>query len=197
MFASELTTENQNPTWSLANAAINTEPETIYLPLSDGPEGTFESLEWMARAVRGEVPPHYSGYLDDYNRWAAQKITGRLSGAIGRSEIAALFDYVSHRLKYESHPFNQQTIQDCRRTLEIGSGDCVSKSVCLATLLASFGCPVRFVAQSPDCREYTHVYVEAFLDGQWVALDPVAEDQPMGWRQPLPDGGCETPWEIF
>jgi transglutaminase-like putative cysteine protease len=183
---------------SAAKSSLDPDTEkTICLPLSDGAEGAFESLEWMARAVRGEMPPDYSGYQDEFNRRAAKKIVGSVSGWDQRSVIAALFDFVAHRIKYQPHPFNQQTVQDAKRTIQIGEGDCVSKSVLLATLLASLGYSSRFVAQSENCLDYSHVYVEVWLDGDWLGLDPVAADEPMGWRQRMPNGGCETTWEIF
>lgn len=173
-------------------------PTIEYRPLAEGSEGTFQSLDAMKAAVLGQMPPDYSGYLDEWNRQAAEKICAKLSGRDPRAQIAALCNYVTHSIKYVPHPLNQQRVQDCRRTLEIGSGDCVSKSVCLATLLACLGHVSRFVAQCPDGDSYSHVYVECQLaDGNYLALDPVAEDKQIGWSQPLPDGGFETSWSIF
>ena len=96
-----------------------------------------------------------------------------------------------------------QVVKDCRRTLESGSGDCVSKSVCLATLLATCGIESRFVAQATDGENYDHVYLQARLDGQWVSLDPTADGKggrplgDVGWAQVLPEGATETTYPIF
>src|SRR5262245_7139502 len=172
-------------------------PLIEYLPLAEGSEGTFQSLDAMKAAVLGQIPPDYSGYLDEWNRRAAEKICANAPGQIPHAQIAALFKYVTHAIKYVPHPPNEQHVQDCRRTLEIGSGDCVSKSVCLATLLACLGHVSRFVAQCLDGDSYSHVYIECQIKGSWLALDPVAEDKPMGWFQSVPDGGHETTWPIF
>lgn len=172
-------------------------PTVSFHHLPQGAEGTFASLHWMASCVMGECPPDFSGYQDEWNRQAAEQITASVKGQDSNGEIAALFSFVKDRIKYLQHPLNQQRVQDCRRTIEIGSGDCVSKSVCLATLLAALGHLPRFVAQSVDGEEYTHVYVEVLVGNQWLGLDPVAEDKPMGWTQALPDGGFETTWQIF
>lgn len=173
-------------------------PTIEYRPLAEGSSGTFESLDAMRAAVLGQIPPDYSGYLDEWNIRAAEKICANVPDQNPRAQIAALFNYVAHTIKYLPHPIGQQRVQDCRRTLELGSGDCVSKSVCLATLLACLGHTSRFVAQCPDGDSYSHVYVECQLaDGIFLALDPVAEDKPIGWSQPLPDGGFETTCEIF
>lgn len=169
-----------------------------YRPLAEGSEGTFQALDAMRDAVLGQIPPDHSGYMDEFNRRAAENICAGVSGQSDRAQIAALFDYVTHTIKYVPHPLNQQRVQDCRRTLELVSGDCVSKSVCLATLLACLGYESRFVVQCLDGDSYSHVYIECQLEnGAWLALDCVAEDKPIGWRQPLPDGGFETTWRIF
>lgn len=171
-------------------------------PLRDGADGTFQALALMAAAVRGECPPDYSGFQDPHNFRAAQEILRNYKG-FTQNPVAALFSFCRDRIAYLDHPFNTQQVQDCRRTLERRTGDCVSKSVCLSTLLATQGVHSRFVAQCPDGLEYTHVYVEFWRDGEWVGLDPVAcgtEGRPLGdvgWRQPLPDGGFESTQEIF
>jgi len=171
-------------------------------PLADGADGTFQALDLMARAVRGECGPDFSGYNDEYCQGAAMSIAGHLGEdelATGAT-IAALFYFCRDQIEYIDHPFNVQQVQDCRRTIELGTGDCVSKSVCLSTLLAACGIESHFVAQSLDGREYSHVYVE-LRDG--TALDPVANgkgNRPLGeigWRQQIPDYGFETPQEIF
>jgi len=187
------TTNNPNPVIPRPAAPISTTYET----LPDGVEGTFRSLDAMAECVRGEIPPDYSGYLDPKIRDFADRLTLRAQS--DREEIAALYDFVAHRLAYIEHPPNEQVIQDGLRTIQIGSGDCVSKSVLLATLLLARGIPARFVAQyTGDVDQYSHVYVEAQTRaGEWLALDPVASDKPMGWTQPLPADGFETTWKIL
>ena len=167
-------------------------------PLLGGIQGTFQTLDAMAQATRGEILPDFSGYKDLYNAQTA--------GAIARGSVsvpAALFAFVRDSIQYVDHPWNMQVVKDCRRTLESGSGDCVSKSVCLATLLATCGIESRFVAQATDGENYDHVYLQGRLDNQWVSLDPTADGKngrpfgDVGWSQPLPDGAIETPYTIF
>lgn len=158
-------------------------------PLADGCAGTYQALDAMAQAVRGEIPPDYSGLNDPYIINFAQKL----------GSVRAMFDYAAHRVAYIHHPPHAQVVQDARRTIEIGSGDCVSKSVLLASLLASQGYQPYFIAQYPsDNTGFSHVYV-AMIDeqGQELRLDPVASDKPMGWSQSLPMGGFELEWHIF
>lgn len=177
--------------------ALAAPPHSIeFRPLASGAPGIFQSLDAMVAATLGRIPPDFSGFDDPHIKRAAMDVCAGTVANDGAAQIAALFDYVARGLEYKLHPPNQQTLQDCRRTLEIGAGDCVSKSVCLATMLAALGHTTRFVAQC-DGQEFMHVYVEVLTPGGWLALDPVASDQPMGWSQPLPDGGFETTWEIF
>jgi hypothetical protein len=183
------------------------EPVVTYSPLAEGVEGTFQTLDAMRGAVMGDIPPQFSGYQDQFNLRAAQTICESSLPPAGtgddRSQIAALFAFCRDQINYLDHPWNMQVVKDCKRTLESREGDCVSKSVCLATLLASLGHASRFVAQAPSNNDYDHVYVEVWTDGQWLALDPTADGQEgrpladVGWRQALPAGGIETPYTIF
>lgn len=183
-------------------AAVNTSKQ----PLPDSPSATFITLEAMASLVRGECPmgvslselPDVSGYQDErIVNFAESLVDGCLLDP--QCEIERLFDYTAHQIKYLSHPVNAQTVQDAWRTIHFKTGDCVSKSVLLATLLASLGYPVKFIAQySGDEAGYSHVYVlTQDENGNEIRLDPVASDKLTGWSQQLFDGGFETSWDIF
>lgn len=168
-----------------------------YWPLPDGDAGTFTTLDAMKACVLGQVLPDRSGYQDDFNIRAANNICAKSPSNKSQARIAALFDFCAHKIQYLEHPINQQVCQDARRTIEIGSGDCVSKSVLLATLLACLGYRPYFIAQWPDGEDASHVYVGLNIEGKETHLDPVASDKPMGWSQPLLDGGFECAWPIF
>lgn len=170
--------------------------------MADGEQGTYQALRLMASAVRGECEPDYSGYQDKFNRRFANQIVAENRGAY--DVVATLFYFVRDQIRYVNHPMNLQVVQDCRRTLELKTGDCVSKSVCLSTLLACLGIPSRFVAQHPNHdQSFSHVYVECEGGGGGISLDSIAdgkEGRPLfgvGERQSLPDGGFEMPWKIF
>lgn len=167
-------------------------------PLSPGTDGTFQTLAAMAKCVRGEISPDFCGYEKPAIVNLASTLIQDCKDS--QQEIKALFNYAANQIRYEAHPIDQQIVQDACQTIRLKTGDCVSKSVLLATLLASLDYDVRFVAQYYDDKQlYSHVYVEAF-DKQlmnWIPLDPVADDKPMGWTQSLPDGGFETPYDIF
>lgn len=172
--------------------------------LSEGPQGTFEALSLMRAAVRGEAPPDYSGYQD---AWIKKFVSDLLAGRAKPGTIEAIyviFFFVRDQIEYFDHPNEEQVVQDARRTIELGHGDCVSQSVLLATLLAAAGIKSQFVVQMPSIEEgYSHVYVEALLNGQAISLDPIADakqGRPLGspgWSQLIPDGGMETSIPLF
>lgn len=167
-------------------------------PLLSGTDGTFQTLEAMARCVRGEISPDFCGYTKSSIINLAATLIQDCENS--EQEIKALFDYAAKKIRYEAHPIDQQVVQDACQTINLRTGDCVSKSVLLATLLASMDYDVRFVAQYyDDAQLYSHVYVETFDKGlqEWKPLDPVASDKPIGWTQSLPDGGWETPYDVF
>jgi hypothetical protein len=192
------THNNLQPDYVVTAPAVS--HSVSYSPLAEGVEGTIQSLDAMRRAVLGQIAPDFSGFSDAYNQQAAMAIVG---GPWKSEAPQALLAYCRDQIQYINHPWDLQVVQDCRRTLESGTGDCVSKSVCLATLLACWGIESRFVAQAPQDGDFSHVYVEANLDGQWVALDPTADGKDgrpfssVGWFQRLPDGGFETTYTIF
>jgi len=57
----------------------------------------------------------------------------------------------------------------------------------LATLLMAVGYPARLmtVAAAGQGDEFSHVYVEAQLNGQWVPLDPARYDSQFGVAPPM------------
>lgn len=180
------------------NSAASGPPYTIeYRFLPDGAQGTFDTLNTMAACVRGEVGPDHAGYQSEPIRRQAEALVYGASGAT--EEITALLAYVRDSIAYRQHPWNQQRVQDAARTIQFRSGDCVSKSVLLATLLASLGHLPRFVAQSTGDCEYSHVYVEAWNQDAlaFVALDACNPTARPGWSQHLPPAGFETTWAIF
>lgn len=72
------------------------------------------------------------------------------------------------------------------RTIQWGFGDCDDKSIFIATVLNSFRVPtrlvfIRYVKPQMDgtTKRVSHVYPEAHINGQWLALESV-HPWPMG-----------------
>jgi len=170
--------------------AIAANPKQTIFSLQPGRDGVFQTAEMMAACVRGEVGPDHNGFQSP----AVAKLGREIESIFyGQSFPQAVFNYAQFCLSYVEHPFDLQVVQDCIATAEQGSGDCVSFSVFIATLLASRKIPVCFVFQDVTGEEYTHVYCEALINHKLIALDAVSKEA-MGWRQPLQATGFETTW---
>lgn len=144
--------------------------------LPAGLAGTQQALARMAAFVRRDK--------DDLGlRQFALQIVRDVPGHDFGREVRALFEYVRDRITYRRAPVSTQLVADARRTLELGIGDCAMKSVLLATLLATLGHLSRFVVLSYDGDDYQHVFVEAYVGRDWVALDPTNEQARLGWAQ--------------
>lgn len=158
-------------------------------PLADGQRGTERTLQVMAAAVRGELPPDHAGYLDERIRRAALSICSTVPAHDFRGELLALHRFVRDQIRYRLDPVNAERVQDPLTTLELASGDCDDKVVLLASLLAALGHLPRFVVQFNGV-EFDHVYCEAALNGAWIALDPTADGNGglqlagLDWRNP-------------
>jgi transglutaminase-like putative cysteine protease len=130
---------------------------------------------------------HMTAYVREYKkapeiRRLAGLLTQNLPGKDFRAEVAALFDYVQHDIRYLLDIADVETLQTPLVTLENGSGDCDDKSTLLAALLESIGHKTRFLAASYG-GDVEHVFVETMIGSSWVALD-ATEPHPMGWRTP-------------
>lgn len=158
--------------------------------LPDGITGTRRTLDRMAEAVRGELPPEFRGYRHEAIRRLALDLVRGLPARDHRGELTRLFEFVRDRIEYRLDPLDTERLQDPLATLELGSGDCDDKVILLAALAASLGHLSRFVAQSADGQTFDHVYLEAETDRGWLALDPTADGQggtpraAPGWRNP-------------
>ena len=100
-------------------------------------------------------------------------------------EATALQHYVRDSIRYVRDVLGVETVQSPRLTLRIGSGDCDDKTALLASLLYSIGFPVRYVLAATSSRHrahYTHIYPEAQIRGQWVALETISPGAEPGYR---------------
>ncbi|MGH7596238.1 MAG: transglutaminase-like domain-containing protein [bacterium] len=103
-----------------------------------------------------------------------------------RGEIAALFEWVKHNIRYTRDIHRVELLHTPRRMLELRAGDCDDMTILLATMLKSIGHPVRLVLVgfNPHKKKlFTHIYLEAYCKGWWIPLDPTMR-HPMGWAPP-------------
>lgn len=160
-------------------------------PLPEGIAGTVRTLEVMAELVRKDRDSAFVGNL-------LRLIKGHVSRRGQIEFVSACFFIARDSIRYMDDPEPFEKLADIQRIFEAGVGDCDEKVIALCTLLYAAGVPCRFVVQSYDGREFHHVYCEASVNGEWIALDPTADGHRgtivanPGWRQPLPIAGYEA-----
>lgn len=119
---------------------------------------------------------------DPYVREAAAKIVAACKGHDFLCEIRAVYESVRDQITYRKDPVTVERVQDARRSLEFGTGDCDDKVVLLCSLLAALGHKTRFVVIGTRPNQFSHVYCEVQTDRGWLPLDPTNELGTMGWE---------------
>ena len=88
--------------------------------------------------------------------------------------LAQFYNYVK-KIPYTPDPKGNEYLQRPYHTLARngGGGDCDDKSILLGAYLANYRIPFRFVAVGKSkTRPFHHVITEAYINKQWVHLDP-------------------------
>ena len=119
--------------------------------LPSGAKGTRATLRLMQRLVR--VAMRDTKQFPILRRVLVQ-VTRRLPQKDKRGELAALFDFVQHRIRYINDPRGIETLQTPLETLQLGAGDCDDKAMLLATLAELGGYATRFVAIGRDPEHF-------------------------------------------
>lgn len=152
--------------------------------ISPGKRGTAETVAVMARLAMGAW-----GARSERIRALALAVV-RAAGVAGKdyhSEIAAIHAWMQRTIRYTRDPVGQETVQTPEHTaFVLRAGDCDDFSVLEAALLGALGHPTRFVTIGYTSRAFSHVYLEVQLRGQWIPLDPIMADKPVGWEAPGP-----------
>lgn len=81
-----------------------------------------------------------------------------------------LSDYCYSLLEYTPNATDIHT--DASHALKLGKGVCQDYAHILIALLRLIHIPARYVVGFMMGEGYTHAWVEAFCDGQWIGLDP-------------------------
>jgi len=103
------------------------------------------------------------------------------------AEANALYEWVRHNIRFTKDPVNKEKLYPPAELLKIRSGDCDDISMLLATLLMAVGYPARLmtIAAGGSADQFSHVYVEAEILGQWIAVDPARADSEFGVPPPM------------
>lgn len=149
------------------------------VPLSNGESGIFQTISTMRQMVNDYK-------VDPDMRAAAVGVVFQYPAQDDLAEACALYEYVRDCIRYVKDINGIETLATPDKTLAMQVGDCDDQSVLLATMLEAVGYPTRFVvAGYNDPGVYEHVYLQALVCDEWLAMDPT-EQEVLGWSPPEP-----------
>jgi transglutaminase-like putative cysteine protease len=156
-------------------------PKIRVLRVPSGNPGTLVTANLIGKLVR-------DGAKDFRVRQQAINIfrTAGIAAKDRFGEIRALFEWVRQNIRYTRDIWGVELLHTARRMLELRAGDCDDMTILLGAMLMSTGHPVRLVLagfRKNKPHAYSHIYLEADLGGNWIALDPTME-RPLGWSPP-------------
>jgi hypothetical protein len=104
------------------------------------------------------------------------------------AEAQAIYDWVRGHIRFTKDPVGKEKLYPPAELLKIRAGDCDDISMLLATLVMAVGYPARLVTVSangsaPD--QFSHVYIEAEVQGQWIPLDAARPEAIFGSEPPM------------
>jgi len=144
--------------------------------LADGDAGAHQSVRDMRGLVDRALksPQVYT---------LARAIVQHVTPFDSLGEIRALYAWVLQNIRFTMGVIGKQSLQSADATLALRAGQCTDLSILLAALVMSVGYPARFVAvatdpQAPD--QFSHIYPEAELAGEWIPLDAARANAQFG-----------------
>lgn len=153
-----------------------TPTQTQLLQISDGIDGTKQTLKLMRAIVR-------DAKKSPAVRNAALALLHDVLQKDYLTEIKRVHVFVQNNIRYVRDINDVETLQTPDKTLELGQGDCDDKSMLAAAMLESIGHPTRFIAVGRGKGEFEHVYVETLYGSMWIPLE-CTEPVPLGWKAP-------------
>lgn len=150
----------------------------LIAPAANGRAGAFQTVRVMRRLVE-DYATH------PYVIQTARNIVNFAPQHDFESEVVALFDFVQKSVRYVRDVLGVETLSDPVTTLQQLCGDCDDKSTLLAAMLQAIGVPTRFVLTGYQDRNFEHVFLEAFVGDDWIALDATTPHA-AGYEPPNP-----------
>lgn len=150
-------------------------------PLMDGVAGTEQTINVMRQLVD-------EAQRDPAFRRLATDIVRSAPAFDDVAEAEALYNWVRSNIRFTKDPVTKETLYPPQELLKIRAGDCDDISMLLGAFLMAVGYPARLVtvganANAPD--QFSHVYVEGQVGGQWIPMDPARWDSQFGVEPPI------------
>ncbi|HWE00690.1 MAG TPA: transglutaminase-like domain-containing protein [Bryobacteraceae bacterium] len=152
-------------------------PATVTMPLSGGDAGTAQTIAAIRQLVKqGKKSPRI-------NHRAIQ-IVWNLPPTDETGKAHAIFSWVLANTRFVPDMVGCETVRSADEIDEWRAGDCDDlNAVYVPALLGTIGIKSRLVTISShpdDPNEFSHIYAEAFANGQWVPMDVARENAAFG-----------------
>lgn len=162
-------------------------PPSTLMGIPDGVAGVKATLRQMSRLVKAYK-------IDPRINLLALDITRGLPSYDQAGEIRRLQNWVRDKIRYVADIDGYETIRTPLVTLEYEAGDCDDKSTLLATLLATVGYSVQFIAVGFDGGDFSHVLCAVKMGTRVIACETIQPGVEPGWFPP--DTTCVLPWNV-
>lgn len=157
-------------------------PTLTRSPLYPGLTGIAQTIHAMYRLIgAGCVDPDVRRFTLDL--LAEHDVQDRDTARA----VQVVYEWVKHNFRFLHDPHGKELIGDARYLLDAKTGDCDDYVVALGSMLQSVGIPVRIVTVRADRAEperFSHTYLEASINGVWVAIDATVPSAVVGWEVP-------------
>lgn len=156
--------------------------KTYDVELSDNNKATYESVEVIRKLVE-------EGKKDPIIRTLSEKIVQYLPPKDYKREVDAIYNFVIRRLRYTKDIHRVETVHTARQLLSRHrkAADCDDFVILTGALLQAIGHPVRIIIignNYDDKEDYSHIYLQVFVDKKWTSLDGSVPGAKVGWEAP-------------
>ena len=103
-------------------------------------------------------------------------------------EATAIYDWVQANIRFTKDPIGKEKLYPPTELLNIRAGDCDDITMLMAALLMAIGINARAItvsASDEDPSQFSHIYPEAQIGGQWVPMDAARPDAMFGAMPPM------------
>lgn len=152
-------------------------------PLLGGIDGTEQTIQrirslvdeaWRSLDVRRlAVDILRSSGAPQYDEW---------------SQISAIYNWIRSHFYFVNDPVGKEVLMPFVDLIDLGAGDCDEiNAIAMSVLLGAVGYEVRLVtvaADANDPTQFSHIYTEVFLNGNWIPMDAARPGAQIGQAPP-------------
>lgn len=97
-------------------------------------------------------------------------------------EARAIYNWVLQNIRFTRDVYGKETLHSAREIIRLGIGDCDDFTILICSLAATIGHATRIVtvAKTEDEGNFSHVFPQVCLDGEWISLDAARKNPGFG-----------------